>query len=141
MAQQNLKVKSGNRHVVMLDGNVVGMAQSVDMSDSYSLESASGIGDIHVQEHVPTMATHSINIEEMVLRLGNLRTLGLTFENGDDALRGVVFDILTVDKDSGATLRKYIGCSYDSGSVHVRKHAIIVSSAVFKALDVSGKGA
>jgi hypothetical protein len=141
MAQQNLKVKSGNRHVVMLDGNVVGMAQSVDMHDDYSPEAASGIGDIHAQEYVPSMARHTVNVEEMVLRVANLRALGITLENGDDALKGRVFDILTVDKDSGATLRKYIGCSYASGGVQVRKHAIIVSSAVFNALDVSGTGA
>lgn len=141
MAQQNLKVKSGNRHIVLLDGKPVGMAQSVDMHDDYSPEAASGIGDIHAQEYVPSMARHTINVEEMVLNIGNLRSQGVTLENGDDALQGRVFDILCVDKDSGATLRKYIGCSYASGGVQVRKHAIIVSSAVFNALDVSGKGA
>lgn len=141
MAQTNLKVKSGNRHIVMLDGHAVGLAQSVDMHDDYSPEAASGIGDIHAQEYVPSMARHTVNVEEMVLNVGNLRTLGVTFENGDDALQGRVFDILTVDKDSGATLRKYVGCSYASGGVQVRKHAIIVSSAVFNALDVTGKGA
>lgn len=140
MATQNLKVKSGNRFVVYMDGHQVGMAQSVDMSDDYGPEPASGIGDIHVQEYVPTMARHTLQVEEMILRTGNLRAAGISLENGDDALQGMVFDILVIAKDTGETLRKYSGCSYASGSVNVRKHAILVSNGTFNALDVSGTG-
>lgn len=141
MATQNLKVKSGNRFVVVMDGVQVGLAQSVDMSDDYSPEPASGIGDIHVQEYVPSMARHTLQVEEMVLISGNLRAAGVTLENGDAALQGMVFDILVIGKDTGETVRKYTGCSYASGSVNVRKHAIVVSNGTFNALDVSGSGA
>lgn len=141
MAQQNLKTKSGNRFIVSFDGKTVGLCQSVDMQDDYSPEPASGIGDIHVQEYVPSMARHTLNVEEMVLNTGSLRAQGVTLENGDDALRGMVFDIIAVSKDDGSILRKYRGCSYASGSVQLRKHAIVLSSAVFNALDVSGSGA
>lgn len=141
MAQQNLKVKSGNRFVVVMDGVTVGLAQSVDMSDDMGPEPASGIGDIHVQEYVPTMARHTLQVEEMVLRSGNLRQAGITLENGDAALRGMVFDIMSIDKDTGDVLRKYTGCSYASGSVQLRKHAIVVSNGTFNALDVTGFGA
>ena len=37
-------------------------------------------------------------------------------------------------------LRKYEGCSYASGDVDVTKNAIIMSSAQFMALRVSGTG-
>lgn len=140
MATQNIKVKSGNRFVVVMDGHHVGLAQSVDMSDDYGPEPASGVGDIHVQEWVPTMARHTIQCEEMVLYTGNMRAAGISLQNGDDALRGMVFDIIVVSKDTGETLRKYTGCSYASGSVNVRKHAIVVSNGTFNALDVSGTG-
>lgn len=141
MASQNLKVKSGNRYVVVMDGVQVGLAQSVSMSDDFSPEPASGIGDIHVQEYVPTMARHNIQVEEMVLITGGLRQAGVSLENGDAALKGMVFDILVVGKDTGDVLRKYSKCSYASGSVDVRKHAIVVSHGTFNALDVSGTGA
>lgn len=141
MANQNLKVKSANRFIVMLDGKQVGLLQSVDLRDDFGPEPASGIGDIHVREWVPTMARHDISVEEMVLNVGALRDQGITLENGDAALNGITFDIVVQNKDTGLTLRKYVGCSYASGSVTVRKHSIIVSSAMFHALDVTGAGA
>lgn len=140
MAQQNLKTRSGNRIVVMFDGKQVGLVQSVRMSDDYSPEPASGIGDIHVQEYVPTMARHSISVQAMVLNRGSLREAGVAVENGDDILRGLVFDIVTLSKDDGAVLRKYVGCSYASGDVDVSKHSIVMNSAQFNALDVQGTG-
>lgn len=138
MAVQNLKVRSGNRIRAVMDGKVVGMIQDVRMNDDYSPEPASGVGDIHVQEYVPTMARHSLQVSHMVMFQASLRQLGLSLENGDDALRGMVFDIEVADKDSGEVLRKYSGCSYASGDVDVRKHAIVVASGTFNALDVVG---
>ena len=40
----NLKTRSGNRIVVILDGKQIGLMQSVSMNDDYSPEPASGIG-------------------------------------------------------------------------------------------------
>lgn len=140
MASSNLHTKSGNRLVVSFDGKTIGACQSVDMSDDYSPEPASGIGDIHAIEYVPSMARHTLQVEEMVLFTGNLRAIGINTENGDAALLGLVFDILVVSKDDGSVLRKYSKCSYASGSVQVRKHAIVVSNATFNAIDVTGSG-
>lgn len=138
MAQQNLKTRSGNRLVVVLDGKQVGLVQSVRMSDDYSPEPASGIGDIHVQEYVPTMARHTLSVSNMVLNRGSLREAGIAPENGDAVLQGLVFDIEVYSRDDGALLRKYVGCSYASGDVDITKHAIVMASATFNALDVTG---
>jgi len=140
MATTNIKVRSGNRTVVLLDGQQVGLIQSVRSSDSYGLEAVSGLGDIHVAEHVPTTAVHSLSVQQLVLYTGSLRQLGLSLENGDDALKGRVFDIVTMDKN-GEVLRKYTGCSYDSGDLEVSAHRAISASCQFKALDVTGKAA
>ena len=140
MAQTNLIHRSANRIAILLDGLEVGGMQSCDASDSYNLEAASGIGDIHVQEHVPTQAVHSLSVTGLVLRKNSLRKAGVTTLNGDDALKGRVFDIAFYDKDTGEELRKYRGCSFDSGSVQVQKHSILVNSAQFRALDVVGDG-
>lgn len=136
--QQNLKVRSGNRILVQFDGILIGLVQSVRMNDDYSPEPASGIGDIHVQEYVPTMARHTISVQAMVLKLGSLRAAGITMENGDAVLQGLVFDIVVQDKDNGDVLRKYVGCSYASGDVSVEKHAIVMNSGQFNCLDVVG---
>ncbi|HET8550855.1 MAG TPA: hypothetical protein VFM97_00075 [Gammaproteobacteria bacterium] len=136
----NVKTQSANRLVVKLDGKQVGLAQSARANDDYSPEPASGIGDIHVHEYVPTQARHVLNLAKMALIKSSLRSQGLEPENGDAVLQGVVFDILVQSKDTGAVLRKYIGCSYASGDVEVTKHQIVTTNAVFNCLDVKGDG-
>lgn len=138
MAQTNLKTRSGNRIVVVFDGKQIGLVQSVRMSDDYAPEPASGIGDIHVQEYVPTMARHNLSVSTMVLNQGSMLAAGIAMENGDDVLQGLVFDIEVYSKDDGTLLRKYVGCSYASGDLEVNKHAIVMSSGTFNALDVVG---
>ena len=136
----NLKARTGNRVIVKFNGLQIGLIQSVRSSDDYGLEPASGIGDIHVQEYVPTMARHSISVSSMVLFVGAMREAGITALNGDDVLQGKVFDIVVQSKDDGSELRKYVGCSFASGDVEVQKHGIIVATAQFNALDVTGFG-
>lgn len=138
--QTNLKTRSGNRIVVTLDGQLVGLLQNVRASDDYGPEPASGIGDIHAVEYVPSMARHVLSVSQMVLNADKLRQMGIFPENADAVLRGLVFDIEQFDKDTGASLRKYKGCSYASGDLDVGKHQIIMRSGTFNALDVSGTG-
>ncbi|SDH27363.1 MULTISPECIES: hypothetical protein [unclassified Nitrosomonas] len=134
----NLKTRSGNRIVAMFDGKQIGAVQSVRMNDDYSPEPMSGIGDIHVHEYVPTMARHNLQVQTMVLNKGSMREAGITMENGDGVLQGLVFDIEVYSKDDGTLLRKYIGCSYASGDLEISKHAIVMASGQFMALDVVG---
>jgi len=138
MAQINQNTYTGNRIIVKFDGEQVGLIQSVRMNDDYAPEPASGIGDIHVQEYVPTLARHNLNVSNMILKKANLRAKGLVPENADAMLQGLVFDIEVYDKDNATLMRKYMGCSYASGDLDVQKHAIVVSNAVFNALDVAG---
>ena len=137
--RSNRKVQSGNRIVVEFDGKLVGMIQSVRPSNSYGLEAASGLGDIHVQEHVPSVATHTLSVSRMVLLKGNLTEVGIIPQNGDEALSGLVFDFCIYDKDTGALKGKYIGCSFDSGDTDISAHRIVSASATFKALDKVGE--
>lgn len=140
MASINLKAQSGNRIVVTLDNKQVGLIQSIRASDDYAPDPASGVGDIHVQEYVPTMARHNLSVSYMVLFVGGMREAGISTLNGDDALVGRVFDIACYSKDTGAVLRTYHGCSFASGDIDVTKHAIVVTNATFMALDVTGAG-
>ena len=137
--KQNLKVRSANLARVVLDGIEVGLLQNVSMNDDYSPEGASGIGDIHVQEHVPTMARHSLSVGKLALRKASLYKAGILPENGEDVLKGNVFDIEVFDKATGEVMRKYLSCTYASGSIEVSKHAIISFNCQFMALDVAGK--
>lgn len=139
--KSNVKTRSGNRVVVVFDGKQLGLVRSVRANDDYSPEPASGIGDIHVQEYVPTVARHSLSVQQMVLVKGALLEAGIAAENGDAMLRGLVFDLEVYDKDNGTLLRKYVDVSYASGDIDINAHQIIVTSGQFNALDVTGKGA
>ena len=140
MATTNIKVRTGNRTVVKIKDQEVGLIQSIRASDDYGLEPVGGIGDIHSIEMVPTVARHSISVQQLVLYTGALRQLGISLENGDGALKGEVFDIITMDKN-GDTLRKYTNCSFASGDLEISAHRVMSSSCQFNALDVSGTGA
>lgn len=137
---RNNNVRSGNNIVIKIGGVEVGMAQDMSASDDYGLDAASGIGDIHVREHVPTIARHQIRLSVVALKAGSMRDVGAFTENGDAALEGIVFDIVQQDKATGTELRKYIGCSFASGETTIQKHAIVISNATFMALDVVGVG-
>lgn len=136
--RQNIKVRSGNNIVVVFDGKQIGMVRSVRSNDDLSPEPASGIGDIHVQEWVPTMARHSLSVSNMVLIKGAMMSSGIVPENGDAALRGMVFDLEMYDKYDGKLIRKYTGVSYASGDIDINAHQIVVQSGQFNALDVQG---
>lgn len=137
-ATSNIQMRSGNRIRILLGGIQVGTLQSVSMSDDYSPEPASGIGDIHVQEYVPTMARHTVSVSTMVMKRADLYSAGAASENGDVALLGLVFDIECFDKDNFTLLRAYRGCYYASGSLEVSKHSIVMASGTFMALNVDG---
>lgn len=136
----NLKARTGNRVIVKFGGVQVGLVQSVRMNDSVGLEPASGVGDIHVVEYVPTQAKYQISVSTMVLFMGAMREAGITTIDGDQALEGLVFDIVVTSKDDGTELRKYIGCSFDSGDIDIQAHKIIMANAQFYALNVTGTG-
>lgn len=140
MAQPNIKHFSGNTARILFDGIEVGTLYSVNCTDAYNLEAVSGIGDIHVQEHVPTVATHTITASTAVLRNKSLRSAGVAAENGDEALLGMEITIELFDVNSGASLRKYTGCSYEGGSVTVGKNTVVVTDGNWKARDASGVG-
>lgn len=137
---RNVRVRSGNRIVVSFGGIDIGLVQSVRMNDDYGPEPASGIGSIHPVEYVPTMARHTLSVSKMTLINDWMAEAGISAENGDDVLQGRVFDITAYGKDEGTILRKYMGCSYASGDIDVSKHAIVMTSAQFNALDVAGRG-
>lgn len=136
--KQNIQVQSGNRVAIVLDGKQIGAMQSCRMSDSYGLEGVYGIGDIDPIENVPTAANYSLSVSNVVLRKGAMRAAGLIPENGQAALKGLVFDVEVYDKDDGALIRKHVGCSYDSGDVDFQKNAIVMASAQFKCLGSGG---
>lgn len=138
--QQNTVTRSGNKTLVIFNGKQYGLIQSVRMSDDYAPEMASGIGDIEPVEYVPTVARYTLSVSKMTLLVEKMRKNGIFVENGNGALKGLVFDFNVVDKASGAVLVTYSGCSYASGDVDISKNAITMASGQFYALRRRGTG-
>jgi hypothetical protein len=103
------------------------------------MEPVSGIGDIHVQEHVPTIARHQLSVSFACLRNDFLVDKGFVPENGTAALQGIVFDVEVFDKRDNQLVKKYIDASFASGDISFDAHRVIIRNASFMALDTSGK--
>jgi hypothetical protein len=140
MSRTNVVTNSGNRIVIEIDNKQVGLIQSVRPSDDYGHEPASGVGDIHVVEHVPAKAVHSIEVSNMQLFKGHMRDLNLAPENGDAVLQGLVYDIVFYSKDTNQEIRRYVSCSWVSGNVSVEAHRIVMETGSLRALDARGVG-
>ena len=139
MAREHAVVRTSNHVRITLDGTTVGLMQNLRASDDYGMEPVSGIGDIHVVEHVPTVARHNLSVSFACLRRDLLISKGFVPENGDAALKGLVFDIEVYDKRDNELIKKYMKCSYASGDVSFDAHRVIVRNATFMAIDTSGK--
>lgn len=151
MAEVNFQTHSGNRIAIRFDGRVVGLIQSLRVSENYGLEDASGVGSPEVVEHVASKAVYSVSVSNMALVRGNLRdVLGEMNENADAVMRSLVFDIIITSKGTptgplgglgaGTRLREIIGCSWDSGDTDISAHRITMQSGQLKALRVRGLG-
>jgi len=139
--QTNKQVRTGNQIVIMINSIQVGLIQSLRVSEDYAPEPARGVGSIDVVEYVPTIARIHLQVSRMVLRDDQLRNVNVIYTDSTTALKGIVFDILIVDKDNASNiLRKYSGCSYATGDIEIRTNAIVVSNATFMALTSSGQG-
>jgi len=139
-ASVNLKTRTGNRVDVTFGGVRIGGMQSVRMSQDYGHEGVYEIGSPEPIENVPGAARYPLSASNVVLIKGAMKKAGIAAENADAVLKGLVFDIEVFDKDSGELIQKYMGCSYTGGDTDVNRNQIIISSAQFLALTVSGTG-
>lgn len=157
--QQNIIAHSGNLLAIEFDGKRFATIQSMSVQDDYGPEPVSGIGDIHVQEYVPSMARHTIQVHHAVLKSSSMYGQSIIGENGCDRLRGLEFDIVIYEKNplSGQTatggsaaqegvcdtqlavVRKYRHCSMASGSTQIQAHRVVMTDATFNARDVIGR--
>jgi hypothetical protein len=124
---------SGNRIILKINGTEIGRAQNVTADSDFGLEDVSGIGDVLVQEHVPTKVTHSITVDKFIINKKTLLELGNVPVSEDVLLIGVI-DIEILTKD-GTLIKKYESCTAANYSLRVAAHAIVGENATWRALD------
>lgn len=128
---------TGNEVSVFLGGAKAFLLQTIVLSDDYGQQEISGIGDIHTEEFVPSYARHNATADRFCLR--NDALADVVLENGDDAMRGMEFDIEVFEKKTGSLLRKHIGAKMTSGRMTVAAHRVTITDAAFVARDAEGK--
>jgi len=138
--RQNLITQSANRIVIEFDSQQIGLLQSVSGDENYGLEPVMEIGNISVAEHVPTAARYSINYSKMALIKEKMRSAGIEPENAQSVLQGNVLNVVIYSKDTGAALRTFSGCSFESGRIDVSANRVVSKSGVMRAISVSGTG-
>jgi hypothetical protein len=132
----NLQVETANQIVLQFDGRPVGLVQNLDCTEEYGIEPATGIGDIHVLEYVPTVARYNLSISVIALRKNSLRSQDILPLNGEDVLKGRVFDICIFSKNGGPALLTYKSVTIGSAGVQINKNAIIMNNCSGAALRV-----
>lgn len=131
-------VYESNKSRVFINGIECFLLNDVRESDNYALDRVSGIGDIHVRQHVPTMAQHEVTLTGYMLRDEQMVSSGIIPENGDEALKGRTFSIEIFDKE-GPLLRRYEEAMCNNDGATITKHALFMKEATFYATNVSGK--
>ena len=131
-----------NRSRVFFEGQTGGpvefiLLQNVRGSDDYAPEAVSGIGDIHAREYPPTMARHQFRLGGYMVKDEPAIEGGFFSEDGDQRLEQIAFDVMIATKE-GPELRRYLGCTFASGSFTLTAHRLLMKNAVFNALNVQG---
>ena len=129
---------TGNEVDVYMNGVLLDLIQNMRGTDDYGFEPASGIGDIHALEYVPSMARHSIAVSKFALRKDSAVTAGIINENGDAALANTPIVIEVFSKITGALIKKYLTASNTSSDIAITAHRIVVEDANFVATDTMG---
>lgn len=135
------KVQSGNTVYLMVNGKVIGRAQSIAGDRSYGTQGVYEIGSIMPQEHVYLRFEGTLTLERFRMKKESLDQLGLT-ALGEDILQRDVIDIVVMDNLTKQVIIAYRGCSAVSTSENFSATAIASESSSWTYLtssSVNGK--
>lgn len=133
-SQSNQQVVTGNVLQLVINGKIVGLAQSADGRRSFGTEPVHGIGDFMPREHVQLRYDGTITVDRFFIRTEDLRSLGLA-ALGKDVLDLGVVEMLVVDRVTGKTLRKYTGMTISDYTETFRANAIAGENATWRYKD------
>lgn len=146
--RRRVGVLTGNIVTVRMNGGLVGVVQNIGFQEGYGHQPVTGLGRVNPYEHAPGAARFSLSadffrlratiINEDLVALGarNLEDSGIIPRVAQEILQGLVFDIQVLSLEPNSPpLWTWKDCSYDGGSVNLRKHDIVGQSCQFLAID------
>lgn len=126
----NQSVHTGNTVYLMINGRVIGRAQSASGERQYGTTGIYEIGSIMPQEHVYLRYEGSLTLERMRMKKEDLAKLGIT-ALGEDILKRDVIDIVMMDKLTKEVVVAYRGCSAQNYSESFTANEVVSESATF----------
>jgi|AEKF01.1.fsa_nt_gi hypothetical protein len=126
-------VHTGNTVSIRIKNYEVGRAQSLTTDKDLGVEAEYEIGNYMPVEHVHTRFDGTLTLNRMRLKKDDLTTVGFA-PYGADALDAALFDIIVQDKQTGAIIEAYIGCTIQSYNTEYRANEIVSETATFKYL-------
>lgn len=129
-------VDTGNTVYIMVNGNVLGRAQSLEGERSYGTEGVYEIGSIMPQEHVYLRYEGTITLNRLRMKRESLDKLGLG-ALGEDILEKGVIDIVVMDNLTNQVIIAYRGCTAQDLSESFNANEISTEAATFAYLTAS----
>lgn len=126
----NQTVHTGNTVYLMINGKIIGRAQSASGERQFNTTGIYEIGSIMPQEHVYLKYEGSITLERMRMKKENLASLGIT-ALGEDILKRDVIDIVMMDNLTKEVIISYRGCSAQSYSEGFQANEIATETTTF----------
>lgn len=138
MATQNQQtVHTGNTVLLMVNGEVIGRAQSIDGERQYGTTGVYEIGSIMPQEHVYLRYEGTITLNRFRMKKESLDQLGLA-ALGEDILKRGVIDIVVMDNLTKQVIISYRGCTAESLSETFSVGEITAEDSTWQYLTASG---
>lgn len=114
---------TGNRVLLKLKGETIGICQNVSFDDNFDLQDVGGLGDVETQEHVVGNITHQISGEKYFVAADTLRKLGHV-PTSEDWLTAPELEVEVIDTVSGTTVELYTGCKFNTHNRRYTAHRI-----------------
>ena len=114
---------TGNRVVLQIKGQTIGVIQNCSFEDDFSLQSVDGLGDVEVVEHVVGAITHRISGEKYMVAADTLLKLQYV-PTSAEWLTAPELSVCVIDTVSGVTVEEYSGCKFNTHSRRYTKHQI-----------------
>lgn len=132
--QQNQTVHSGATVLIVVNGTIVGRAQSLQGRRTFGTEPVHEIGSIMPKEHINNRYEGSVSVERFLMKTADLAQIGMA-ALGEEILRTDVIDIVVCERNAdgsaGRTIITYRGCTCQEYSENFRVGAIAGENATF----------
>ncbi len=134
--EANQTVHSGNTVYIMINGKIVGRAQSLQGEREYGTTYVYQIGSIMPQESIYLKYAGTITVERLRMKKENFFSLGIA-ALGEEILKRGVIEMLVVDNLTKEVIISYRGCSAVSYNESIQANEILTEQLQFQYLSAS----